>query len=547
MRKLRKVKGITLISLVVTIIILIILSAVTINLVLGENGIINFAKNAKEQTEKQMARETLEITLLSAGQEKATNEEYNENEWLNSYITLQNKEHKIVIIGDLVNIDGWKFEIDRSVPRIVADLGKGNKDESIQIELLKTIREDYVNGNLTVSVTANKNINLIQIDREEFINPSKEDEKYGIEKTINENGTYKVIATDEEGNYNIASIDITEITEDMQISTKEDLISFREKVNSGRTFEGKTVTVMNDIDLQGSEENRNWTKIGNATNKFKGTFEGNNYKISNLYNQNINEDQQGLFGVIENANIQNLTINSSNIKGNITVGAFIGRAESSTIQNLTITSSNVKGEQIVGAFVGKSVNSTIKNCKNEAIVYSYKGVAGGIIGITEENGQIINCSNLGKISSELYWKENQDAIIGGIVGINYSATINKCTNFGDIQSVYSVIGGIAGVTTEKIEECTNFGNLSCTNYNKDGASQIGGIVGYVNNTTIKNCSNNGNINAAGTLNGGIVGNLHTLGRVENCYNTGRIETQKGNSRRNCWSWYIFRLFYRKLL
>ena len=468
MRKLRKVKGITLISLVVTIIILIILSAVTINLVLGENGIINLAKNAKEQTEKQIARETLEITLLSASQEKATNEEYNENEWLNSYITLQNKEHEIVIIGDLVNIDGWKFEIDRSVPRIVADLGKGNKDESIQIELSKTIREDYVNGNLIVSVTTNKNINLIQIDREEFINPSKEDEKYGIEKTINENGTYKVIATDEEGNYNIASIDITEITEDMKIYTKEDLISFREKVNSGRTFEGKIVKIMNDIDLQGSEENRNWTKIGNATNKFKGTFEGNNYKISNLYNQNINEDQQGLFGVIENANIQNLTINSSNIKGNLTVGAFIGRAESSTIQNLTITSSNIKGEQIVGAFVGKSVNSTIKNCKNEAIVYSYKGVAGGIVGITEENGQIINCSNLGKISSELYWKENQNAIIGGIVGINYSATINKCTNFGDIQSVYSVIGGIAGLTTEKIEECTNFGNLSCTNYNING-------------------------------------------------------------------------------
>lgn len=41
-------KGITLISLVVTIIILIILAGVSINLVLGENGIINKAKYAKE-------------------------------------------------------------------------------------------------------------------------------------------------------------------------------------------------------------------------------------------------------------------------------------------------------------------------------------------------------------------------------------------------------------------------------------------------------------------------------------------------------------------
>ena len=47
----RNTKGITLIALVVTIIILIILSGVSINLVLGENGIVNKAKKAKENTE----------------------------------------------------------------------------------------------------------------------------------------------------------------------------------------------------------------------------------------------------------------------------------------------------------------------------------------------------------------------------------------------------------------------------------------------------------------------------------------------------------------
>ena len=45
-----KNKGITLIALVVTIVVLLILAGVSINLVLGENGLITQAKEAKEQT-----------------------------------------------------------------------------------------------------------------------------------------------------------------------------------------------------------------------------------------------------------------------------------------------------------------------------------------------------------------------------------------------------------------------------------------------------------------------------------------------------------------
>ena len=48
---LQKEKGITLVALVVTIVVLLILAGVSINLVLGENGLITQAKNAREQTE----------------------------------------------------------------------------------------------------------------------------------------------------------------------------------------------------------------------------------------------------------------------------------------------------------------------------------------------------------------------------------------------------------------------------------------------------------------------------------------------------------------
>ena len=55
----KKKQGITLIALVITIIVLIILAGVSINLVLGENGIITMAKRAKEDMEK--AAEILQL------------------------------------------------------------------------------------------------------------------------------------------------------------------------------------------------------------------------------------------------------------------------------------------------------------------------------------------------------------------------------------------------------------------------------------------------------------------------------------------------------
>lgn len=60
--KIRKNKsGITLIALVITIIILIILAGITIQLTLGENGIIQNAKKAKVEYEIENYKERVEI------------------------------------------------------------------------------------------------------------------------------------------------------------------------------------------------------------------------------------------------------------------------------------------------------------------------------------------------------------------------------------------------------------------------------------------------------------------------------------------------------
>ena len=68
----RNTKGITLIALVVTVIVLIILAGVSISLVLGENGIINKAKKAKENTELAKTEEETILNELAKQIEEGT-------------------------------------------------------------------------------------------------------------------------------------------------------------------------------------------------------------------------------------------------------------------------------------------------------------------------------------------------------------------------------------------------------------------------------------------------------------------------------------------
>ena len=57
-------KGITLIALVITIIILIILATVTLNVVLGEGGLIDRAQLAKDMTEQAVLEEQQGLNSL---------------------------------------------------------------------------------------------------------------------------------------------------------------------------------------------------------------------------------------------------------------------------------------------------------------------------------------------------------------------------------------------------------------------------------------------------------------------------------------------------
>ena len=177
--------GITLIALIVTIILMLILAGVVISLTIGENGLINTAKYAVQKNSEVTAKEKLELALADLQAHKYTNETYNENEYIDSYL----KNEGMQVIEDIVTVDGWKFEIDRSVPQIGESLGQ-EEIKSI------TISTPYVG---TSSFTTKVQYVTNEEDVESYTYMLNEEEiatnantEYTLEDTLDPETTYSV-------------------------------------------------------------------------------------------------------------------------------------------------------------------------------------------------------------------------------------------------------------------------------------------------------------------------------------------------------------------
>lgn len=135
-----------------------------------------------------------------------------------------------------------------------------------------------------------------------------------------------------------------------------------------------------DIDLN----QREWTPIGRYV-PFQGTFDGGGYTISHLQIADTSECS-GLFGLVKNAVIENVTIDSAAlIEVNSYAGGLVGKSKGSTLRNCHVQHSAITGSAIsvsVGGLVGLVEEGSFeaRNC-----TVSDTGVAGyfdlgGLIG-----------------------------------------------------------------------------------------------------------------------------------------------------------------------
>lgn len=225
------------------------------------------------------------------------------------------------------------------------------------------------------------------------------------------------------------------------ISTESELNKIAEWTSGyGNSFNGITLVLEKDIALSCDKDDRttHFTPIG-INSSFKGTFDGNGHKISNLYVDRA--DKAGLFASIFGASIKNLTVEGT-VVGSSSNGTDIG----------------------VGGIVGFSTSQIlIENCVSNVNVSSSCENTGGICGnVNGVDSVIRNCVNIGEI------KSNSDKT-GGISG--NPGIVYNCANFGAVSGK-SNVAGIAGNTEKDVSLCYNAGAISVP----DGVASVAAIA-----------------------------------------------------------------------
>lgn len=277
------------------------------------------------------------------------------------------------------------------------------------------------------------------------------------------------------GNYDISWYD--EAEDSFSISTPAQLAGVAYLVKNGRTFEGKTVTLTGNIDLDGLK----WEPIGKANLQqiFKGVFDGGGYEIHNLRSEVIStgEAYSGLFGAIYQARVTRVVL-----------------AEDCEIRT----------SYYGGGVVAYAQESEIVSCENRASV-SFEGPAGyvgGIAGYVVSTSSIDRCENLGIVTGTVQPSDNYASCLvyaGGIAGVNQESTIINNSNHAVVEvdalpEYDSYAGGIVGYnngsSTAFIANCYNAGGVRLS-----GSGFAGGILSYTDNADIRvaNCYNIGTV------------------------------------------------------
>ena len=233
---------------------------------------------------------------------------------------------------------------------------------------------------------------------------------FANESTVAEEHDLSALSLDEQAEYYLAQdendgeIALMSIAEDdimllsnansseivFKISSVEQLLDLANKVNSSAGYWGgkwadAAYEQVSDIDLSGIV----WPCIGVAYNDygalFRGKYNGNGHKISNVYTET-----SGLFGGTNGATIENLAV----------VNCDVGNANHFT-----------------GAIVGKAKNTVIRNCWTEGKVTT-TAFGGGIAGYAKGESKIENCYSLCEI--------NEASFSGGIAGAVDNTEIKNC-------------------------------------------------------------------------------------------------------------------------
>lgn len=264
----------------------------------------------------------------------------------------------------------------------------------------------------------------------------------------------------------------------------------------------------------------------------------NTGSIENAYNESFvtgGEKTGGLVGINEKSGSLVNAANAGRVEGKGAaqdaaqeIGGLVGDNDGSILNGRN--GGNVTGTTYVGGIVGTNrEDSTLTDIINDtSILIKGSTYVGGIAG--QNAGRIVDTEVSRTLSDGVV--EGVE-YVGGIAGKNtgyienphnnISLRINKDALKDSKTAQY--FGGVAGINEQKgtIGNATNLADVTA-----EGATYVGGIVGYNKGTLLNLSGNRGNVIGANYV-GGVAGiNEHSLSDVD-ASNTGSVQALQGGA------------------
>jgi len=284
--------------------------------------------------------------------------------------------------------------------------------------------------------------------------------------------------------------------------------------------------LVNDID---ASETENWNDgagfdpIGYEAENyweddqfFTGSFDGQGHEISGLTIDRPDEDEVGLFHIVEGATIENVTLSDIDVKGDSwAIGGVAGSVdEGAHISNTEVTGTVAATNEwawgvggVAGAVYG---DSTVEYGEADVDVSNGYGL-GGLVGDLQ-NSVIRNSSASGHILAD-------NGYAGGLVGYTWdsddgTSIISNSSASGDVASDgwYGYSGGLIGYNDIDVQSSFASGDVS-------GTSESGGLIGYSQTGEVTESSAIGTVTGTDKV-GGLIG--QNTGPVSDAYATGDV-------------------------
>ncbi|MDR4989206.1 MAG: hypothetical protein RG741_10255, partial [Bacteroidales bacterium] len=271
-----------------------------------------------------------------------------------------------------------------------------------------------------------------------------------------------------------------------QVANLANLTWITEQSEAGNTFAGQYFIQTADIDASPTQTWFNgygWTPIGTMDVPFSGIYNGNSYSISSLFINRPDQNNIGLFGVVSDGVLTNISLIYAEITGYNSVGSLAGR-----ITDLTdVSYSNSLNHQVIlhhqigGGLVGRAISSTLYRCNTsgelQKVNTSDWNHIGGLVGLISSSSLVDECFSHANVNSLMH------NVYGGLVGrAETSSEILNSYARGSVIGTWAIAGGLTGdLSAAGIINSYSTGEVY-------GDHLIGGLVGrLLNNGTCSNC------------------------------------------------------------